>query len=208
MKREALTLSRCREDMIKHQQVDRRVILILAVAILPLTLLMCLLCALEYAADGTMEWPLFATVIAVLVMAGGAILLLLGNEQYKIRQIRHGELVIAEDLLTLAHETVERRGSRRGNAIHVRVFLLQFQQCGPYRIPRKPHYEWSRIYSMTDEGVYHTSEPGDRFWVVYLKNARKPMPLAVYNQKLFELCEEGTPTRSGDSWRDSVEIEE
>lgn len=207
MKREALTLSRCREDMIKHQRVDRRVILILVVAILPLTLLLGLLCALEYAANGTMDWPMFATIIAVLVMVGGAILWLLGNERYKIRLIRHGELVIAEDLLTLAHETVERRGSGRGNAIHVRVFHLQFQQCGSYRIPRKPHYEWSHIYSMTDEGVYHTSESGDRFYVVYLKNARKPMPLAVYNQKLFELCEEGTPPRTGNSWRDSVNLE-
>ncbi|MBO5778306.1 MAG: hypothetical protein J6R82_01925 [Clostridia bacterium] len=155
-----------------------------------------------------MDWTAIVALMAMVVLMFGAILFLFCYEQYRIHQIKNGELMIVEDLLTLSYEDVEKRGGGGGrHAIHVRVFILEFQHMGRFRVPRRPHYEWSKIYSMSDEGVYNTSTLGDRFYVVYLKNARKQEPLMVYNTNLFELCEDGTAPRTGGSWKDSVSLE-
>lgn len=205
MRKEVLTPDRCRKDVLALQHFDRRIIWYLLVADLPMTLMIGFLVAIGYSMQSKIAWEVPVALGAIVVLVAGTILFLFCHERYRIRKIKTGELLIVEDLLVLSYEDVERR-ARREYSKSVRFFVLEFQHMGPYRVPQQS-YEWSKLYPMSDEGVFNTSALGDRFYVVYLKNARKPQPLAVYNTKLFELCPDGTEPRTGSSWRDSVNVE-
>lgn len=65
-------------------------------------------------------------------------------------------------------------------------YKLLFASCGKYAIPTGNNYKWSKLYCMTDTGVYNYSIPGDKFYLV--KMSKKTIFLA-YNTKLFEFKE-------------------
>lgn len=118
------------------------------------------------------------------------------------RKIQTADIEIVEDTLQNAYEESKMQGRR-----HWLFFVLEFRDHGKYRLPDYQHYTWSELYTMSKQGVYNTSIPGDTFYIVRLVGDRSCKPLEVYNAKLFELCEDGTARKPRASWRDSVSAE-
>ena len=61
-------------------------------------------------------------------------------------------------------------------------YYLYFRRYGKYIIPYE-NYKWSKLFKMTDEGVYNFSNLGDTFYVVIV--GKNEIGL-VYNCKLFK----------------------
>ena len=203
MKKEVLTLSRCREELVELQRIDRKIFVILLLCLMPMIFMMVCIYAIGYDPNvGIDPMDIFRVAFPVAVLLF-AIAYTFFYEKYRIRKVKRSELVIYEDTLVLAFDDMVRR-SRRYSGV---VYKLKFQYFGFFRIPERQNYAWSELYSMSDKGVYNTSILGDRFYIVCFQNDRKKRPLQVYNTKLFELCPDGTPSRSGKSWKDSVSVE-
>ena len=66
-------------------------------------------------------------------------------------------------------------------------FRLHFSSYGTYMIPDKS-YSWSSMFSMLHKKVYESSNYGDEFYLVLLKQ-RKGEILFAYNAKMFEFEE-------------------
>ena len=64
-------------------------------------------------------------------------------------------------------------------------YRLHFAQYGQYLIPRK-NYVWSETFSMSDQGVYNYSIPGDEFYLI-LSKPHSGKILFAYNKKMFDL---------------------
>ena len=64
-------------------------------------------------------------------------------------------------------------------------YRLHFAQYGQYLIPRK-NYVWSETFSMSDQGVYNYSIPGDEFYLI-LSKPHSGRILFAYNKKMFDL---------------------
>lgn len=122
------------------------------------------------------------------------------NRLYRL--IQQNGIEILEDTLKSAYEDGETRG-RRYNLFYV----LEFEKHGRVRVPEGKHYAWSKLYSMSDRGIYNTSVAGDTFYIVRLKGDDTRRVLEFYNAKLFELCPDGTEKKSHSSWRDSINVE-
>ena len=203
MKREVLTLSQCREELVSLQRIDRRIFVILLICLMPMIFMMVGIYAVSYDPNIGIDVADIISIASPVVILLFLMVFTFFYEKHRIRKMQRAELVILEDTLVLAYDDIVRR-SRRYSGV---VYKLQFQNLGIFRIPERQNYAWSQLYSMSDKGVYNTSIIGDRFYIVCLKNARRKKPLVVYNTKLFELCAEGTQPRTSKSWRDSVSVE-
>ena len=121
----------------------------------------------------------------------------------RYQYIEHKGIEIVEDTLKRAYEDGETRGRR----YHL-FYVLEFEKHGRVRVSEGKHYAWSKLYSMSDRGIYNTSVAGDTFYIVRLKGDDTRRVLEFYNAKLFELCPDGTEKKPRSSWRDSVIGEE
>lgn len=69
-------------------------------------------------------------------------------------------------------------------------YEFTFAKYGKYRLYTDVHgntnYTWSKMYAMSNEGVYNYSNIDDNFYLV-VTNDKKPQILLIYNQKLFEM---------------------
>lgn len=65
-----------------------------------------------------------------------------------------------------------------------------FAKYGKYRLYTdvygNTNYTWSKMYAMSNEGIYNYSNIDDNFYLV-VTNDKKPRILLIYNQKLFEM---------------------
>lgn len=68
----------------------------------------------------------------------------------------------------------------RGNK---RFYRLYFKCNDKFELPARKSYRWSSKYSMPAKDIYLTSDVGDTFTIVKIKN----IILMVYNNKYFEL---------------------
>ncbi len=85
----------------------------------------------------------------------------------------------------LVHTEDDRDRLLDGNQIGLYRYL-EFALFGKYEIPKRTHYAWSKLYAMSDEGLYNTAISGDTFYIVTVDGKH---PLVVYNTKLFEYKE-------------------
>ena len=70
-----------------------------------------------------------------------------------------------------------------------------FAKGGKYRIYlhtaasfENRHYKWSKMYNMSNQGIYNYSHIDDDFYLVF-SNDKKNNLLLIYNKKLFDLKE-------------------
>ena len=72
---------------------------------------------------------------------------------------------------------------------HKVYYSFHFAKFGEYRLNAQSHecnnYKWSKMYAMSDRGIYNYSQLDDEFYLV-LSNNKKPQILLIYNKKLFE----------------------
>lgn len=104
------------------------------------------------------------------------------------RKITSKKLVIVEDWLVDIREDIEYR--HRG---HDRPYYeFCFAKGSKYRLYPDVYgdnnYKWSKMYAMSNQGIYNYSQIDDDFYLVF-SNEKKNKLLLIYNKKLFELKE-------------------
>lgn len=106
------------------------------------------------------------------------------------RKITSKNLVIVEDWLVEIKEKIE-HGGKYSRA----YYEFCFAKGGKYRLYmhtattfENRHYKWSKMYNMSDQGIYNYSHIDDDFYLVF-SNDKKNNLLLIYNKKLFDLKE-------------------
>ena len=72
------------------------------------------------------------------------------------------------------------------------AIFFHFEGGSTWRVPSFPkfvkHYEWSREFSLSSEGLYNTSLKGNEFYFVAIQGASEVT--YIYPCKFFELSEQ------------------
>lgn len=92
--------------------------------------------------------------------------------------------IVSDWLIDITEYTPTRRYSRP-------YYSFAFAKYGTYQLYMggyEKNYNWSKMYSMSNEGIYNYSHTDDDFYLV-LSGGKKPHILLIYNKKLFELKE-------------------
>lgn len=131
---------------------------------------------------------IFASVAGGAMIIFGAVILispLIG------RRIATKKLVIVEDWLVDIREDIGYYASGNGHPRHE----FCFAKGGKYRLYihtanafENRHYKWSKMYNMSNQGIYNYSHIDDDFYLVF-SNDKKNNLLLIYNKKLFDLKE-------------------
>ena len=131
---------------------------------------------------------IFASVAGGAMIIFGAVILispLIG------RRIATKKLVIVEDWLVDIREDIGYSNYRHRSPYHE----FCFAKGGKYRIYlhtaasfENRHYKWSKMYNMSNQGIYNYSHIDDDFYLVF-SNDKKNNLLLIYNKKLFDLKE-------------------
>ncbi len=203
MKKEVLTPSRCREDVLRMLGRKQRLNLLVGALLTALTVILIVGVILM---EGTSSVKLIISLaVCGILLPIAWIDLIPAIRNFRLqRRVRQNGCDIFEDVLTVAL-TERKRGSRGYNTID--YYTLRFEHCGEYPVPPYSHYQWSEHFEMLTREVHDTAESGDRFYVVCLKDHAEKTPLMVYSQKFFVLCEDGTTHAPNTSWKDSVSVE-
>ncbi len=107
------------------------------------------------------------------------------------RKITSKKLTIISDWLVDIKEKSEyvpgaRYGRRRG------YYEFCFAKGGKYKlytdIYGDNNYKWSKMYAMSNQGIYNYAHIDDEFYLVF-SNEKKSQILLIYNKKLFKLKE-------------------
>ena len=138
--------------------------------------------------DETKIMSIFASVAGGAMIIFGAVILispLIG------RRIATKKLVIVEDWLVDIREDIGYSNYRHRSPYHE----FCFAKGGKYRIYlhtaasfENRHYKWSKMYNMSNQGIYNYSHIDDDFYLVF-SNDKKNNLLLIYNKKLFDLKE-------------------
>ena len=103
------------------------------------------------------------------------------------RKITSKKLVIVEDWLVEIKEKCE-HGGKYSRA----YYEFCFAKGGKYVMYKNVagafennHYKWSKMYNMSNQGIYNYSHIDDDFYLVF-SNEKKNNLLLIYNKKLFE----------------------
>lgn len=128
---------------------------------------------------------IFFAVIGLTSVAGGIIALfmpLMG------RNITSKKLVIVEDWLVDIREDIEYR--HRGP--DQPYYEFSFAKGSKYRlylnVYGNENYKWSKMYAMSNQGIYNYSQIDDDFYLVF-SNEKKNNLILIYNKKLFDFKE-------------------
>ena len=207
MKREILTPSRCREELLQVNQLN----MILTVSLLFGSLLLGLLVfVLFFLAEFSWFEEGRIDVLFSLCMVGAVVLgvgLILGIPYLRARKINGMVLEIVEDTLLFSTMRYEYYGYSGSRTIHT-YYVLVFRYFGEYRIPDRPHYTWSKMFSADrDRDVFDRADARDTYYIVLDGKAKFKRPLLVYNTKEFVFCPDGTVESPDNTWRDSVSAE-
>lgn len=199
MEKEILTVERCREDLDLLLRIDYLKMLLPLIASILLELGVLMLVNLSGQPEGYMFAVIFLLPFFVLLAQDVHTIL-------RVRRMRRCAFEIVEDqLYSIRVDREISRGYKHSQA--VTVYCLEFHGVGKYRISARPHYEWSKLCAMSYDEVYESSTPGDRFYIVLLKDGRHATPMMIYNTNLFEFDPDGTERKPRGSWRDSVSLE-
>lgn len=209
MKKEILTPSRCREELLYVHKVNILFAIPLMICLFIVALMTVGLVYLTEvrAFDNWKYWDLIFIGGVGGIVVGGVVLLIY-LQRHRNRKIERMVLEIVEDTLLFSTMRYEYRGSGRHRHLHI-YYVLVFRYFGEYRIPERPHYVWSKLYSADcDKDIYNRAEAGDTYYIVLDRDARRKKPLLIYNTKEFVFCPDGTTEHPDGSWRDSVDVEE
>ena len=207
MKREILTPERCREELLWVSRLNWMMVLPVFLCIFCMVLLpLSLICIAEYDWWDENQWDeLFPLFILGAIAIGVA--LLVGIQHRRNQKVRQMVLEIVEDKLVgyLTQEEYSGYGRHRTRYIY---YVLSFRYFGDYRIPDRPHYSWSKLYSADRaRNVYDRAEIDDTYYIVLNRDAKCKKPLLIYNTKEFVFCPDGTSKSPDSTWRDSVSVE-
>lgn len=177
--KETLTVKNIKQD-IKHMYKMN----IVPVLLLGFLSWLMLVCAKELWEDIKIA-AIFLCVVALMGIVGSVAILFL---PLMGRKITSKKLVIVEDWLVDIREDIEyrHRGPDRP------YYEFQFAKGSRYRlypdIYGDNNYKWSKIYAMSNQGIYNYSQIDDDFYLVF-SNEKKNNLILIYNKKLFELKE-------------------
>ncbi len=79
---------------------------------------------------------------------------------------------------------VEKLPAKLYSRYHYRPYILVFAKNGSYGIYKELNYKWSKVYALSDEGVYNYTKIDDEFYVI---SVGKHKNLVAYNKRMFEL---------------------
>ena len=179
MQKEVLTKEIIKNELTKHfTKVLRNFLLLLPVYILGCMLMVFALGMLVnvFASD-----KMIANVIEVIIsiILGIVYILEVFNSLKNFLKIKKGEFELVNDWV------VDKLPKRRGGKYqHYRPNTLIFARNKKYGIPEGLNYEWSQLYSMSDDGVYRCAEINDDFYVIIVGKKKNVL---AYNKKMFEL---------------------
>ena len=93
------------------------------------------------------------------------------------KEIKKGDIQITEDWV------VEKLPVKPGK-YNWRPYTLVFAKSGNYGIHNELNYKWSKVYLLSDEGVYNYTKIDDEFYVISVGEHKN---LVAYNKRMFEL---------------------
>ena len=94
------------------------------------------------------------------------------------KEIKKGDIQITEDWV------VEKLPAKLYSRYDYRPYTLVFAKNGSYGIYKELNYKWSKVYALSDEGVYNYARIDDEFYVI---SVGKHKNLVAYNKRMFEL---------------------
>lgn len=176
MEKEILTLEIIQKDVKKYFSRN----LLIALIILPLfvlssimvVFLMTLLLNLVIQ-DKTILKIIGAVVLSLLGLAYLDILLKTIRKRIKFAK---SEIKITEDKLV---GKIPQHGTKYNRTFNTLVFA----KSGKYELGNDYFYKWSKLYSMSQESLYRSSNLDDEFYVASVAEEN----IIVYNKKMFEL---------------------
>lgn len=176
MEKEILTLEIIQKDVKKYFSRN----LLIALIILPIfvlssvmvVFLMTLLLNLVIQ-DKTILKIIGAVVLSLLGLAYLDILLKTIRKRIKFAK---SEIKITEDKLV---GKIPQHGTEYNRTFNTLVFA----KSGKYELGNDYFYKWSKLYSMSQESLYRSSNLDDEFYVASVAEEN----IIVYNKKMFEL---------------------
>ncbi len=137
----------------------------------------------------------YEKMVTVLLGVMAAMLLVMGIilciSPLRGRKITSKKITIVSDWLVDIKEKSEyvpgvRYGRRRG------YYEFCFAKGGKYKlytdIYGENNYKWSKMYAMSNQGIYNYAHIDDEFYLVLL-NEKKSQIILIYNKKLFDFKE-------------------
>ncbi len=145
-------------------------------------ILACWICFIQNARAAEGIFVLVDIAIPVVVVGGFIAMLTIQTVQTwrKRRMAKKQTFQVVLDRLKSSGADVEYGPGMSKNG---RRWCLDFVSFGVYTIPKNRYYTWSKVCSMSDEGICNAALPNDTFYIV-TENGRTV--LAVYNTKFFE----------------------
>ena len=188
MEKETLTLYKIRRDL--NRKIFRESIMLICVY--PVILLLFWILQKMKSSDSTILLDMIFSVILVGMFVVTAVLQTVKTLKFIIN-VRRNKFVIESDQLISKEEKFDGTlilASQNGllsilfYLIHKdkNVYRLYFKRNDRFELPFQKSYCWSSQYSMLPKDIYITSDAGDTFTVVRMKNEL----LFVYNNKYFE----------------------
>ena len=108
-------------------------------------------------------------------------IILLGIYIKSIVQFKHKTTIVTDWLVDISEIQPGRRSP---------YYQFTFAKYGEFRLYMNVYgntnYTWSKMYAMSNQGIYNYSNVDDEFYLV-ITNDKKSKILQIYNQKLFEL---------------------
>ncbi len=174
MQKEILTREIIKKEFIYQELYGRKETFILLIVLLPLLCLILSLFSDRTWANIVLAIP--TSLLALLIF----ICLHIFYESFKLcRLMKKDKFYITKDNL------IRTRGKSIGGYTG-HAYTLHFASYGEYALGAEKYYKWSKLYSMSDEGVYNTALLGDEYYLVIVNGSEI---LLTYNTKMFELQE-------------------
>jgi hypothetical protein len=178
MDKEILTLEIIQKDVKKYFSRD----LLTALIILPFFVLSSVMVVFLM----TLLLNLVIQDKTALKIIGAVVLSLLGLVYLDVflKTIRK-RIKFAKSEIKITEDKLVGKIPQHGRKYHPTLNTLDFANCGKYKLGNDYFYKWSKLYSMSEESLYRSSNVDDEFYVISVADEN----VIVYNKKMFELRE-------------------
>ncbi len=189
MEKERLTRRQIKEDILvlmKKECANRVVGLLIPIAAFPFAPILSLFTRLFLPEEiSLIVFHAIIFIFALLLLAYSIILLIETiSDISKIKKDRF--YVFSEKLLGKQEAPPRQKRGMICNDPYDSSYLLYFNSCDRFRIPRGMNYKWSKLGGIPDYGVYRGANVNDTFILASTDSIRV---LIAYNTKLFELVD-------------------
>ena len=182
-RKEKLTLSNIEGDM-KNLSI-REIISVFVVSLLMILVILVLM-VLDSATEGAISSDAFGVVVlTVLLFALFSLLVfILIKSINRLISIKKKTYIIETDRLINSKSGTGQIVSSNFRTAFYKPFRLYFSQKNRvFKIPEGINYKWSEKHHMYEYSVFNSSNVGDEFYLVIIKNKI----ICAYNKKLFEM---------------------